>query len=159
MRCKWNTSRIRRSLSYSVQEICQLFGIHKNTVREWFRHGLPRTDDKRPFLVHGNDLRTFLNVRRKARRRTCAPDEFYCFRCRLARRAMGNLVDIGFCTKKTFILNGYCEHCDTPVRKLQSFKTLSQTLSIFDIPTPQREQLLGCISPSVNCDLESETAG
>ena len=36
--------------SYTVEEIAELFGIHKNTVRDWVKGGLATSDDKRPML-------------------------------------------------------------------------------------------------------------
>jgi hypothetical protein len=34
--------------SYTVEESATLFGVHRNTVREWVRRGLPTSDRKRP---------------------------------------------------------------------------------------------------------------
>jgi len=34
--------------NYSVEEAATLLGVHRNTVREWIRRGLPRIDDGRP---------------------------------------------------------------------------------------------------------------
>lgn len=150
-------SRIRRNCTYTVQDLCQLFGVHKNTVREWFRHGLPKTDSERPYLIHGNDLREFLAARRQSRRKRCALDEFYCFRCRHPRRAMGNLADLGFRSAKTVEITGLCESCGTSLHKLQSVKALPKLLQTFDIPTHQQEHIRECLKPSLYCDFEKET--
>jgi hypothetical protein len=32
-------------------EVASLFGVHKNTVREWVKRGLPTNDDRRPMLI------------------------------------------------------------------------------------------------------------
>ena len=50
--------------SYTVEEIAQLFGIHKNTVRRWVKDGLTSIDDKRPMLILGHVLAAFLQARR-----------------------------------------------------------------------------------------------
>jgi hypothetical protein len=50
--------------SYAVEEIAKLFGIHKNTVRCWVKHGLATIDDKRPMLILGHVLVAFLQARR-----------------------------------------------------------------------------------------------
>ena len=46
--------------NYTVEEIADLFGIHKNTVRGWVKVGLAISDDKRPMLILGHDLVAFL---------------------------------------------------------------------------------------------------
>lgn len=154
---RFNTSRIRGNYSYTVPEICRLFGIHKNTVRDWFRKGLTKIDAQRPSLVHGVVLKAFLDERRQSRQKKCATDEFYCFRCRLPRRAMGNLADIKIRTQKTVMLTGLCEACETPLRKVQSAKALSVIFQTFDIPRQQQTDIRETLSPSLNCHLEKES--
>ena len=50
--------------NYTVEEIAGLFGIHKNTVREWVKTGLATSDNKRPMLILGQDLKAYLQARR-----------------------------------------------------------------------------------------------
>ena len=68
--------------SYTVEEIAELFAIHKNTVRNWVKSGLSTSDDKRPMLILGIDLAAFLQARRTKNKRPCRPGEIYCVRCR-----------------------------------------------------------------------------
>ncbi len=68
--------------NYTVDEVAHLFGVHRNTVREWVKRGLPTTDGKRPMLILGCDLVAFLGARRAKNKRTCQPGEIYCVRCR-----------------------------------------------------------------------------
>lgn len=157
MRGRFNTSRIRQNYSYTVPEVCRLLSIHKNTVRGWFRKGLKKIDTQRPCLIHGEVLKTFLNERQQSRRKTCAPDEFYCFRCRMPRRAMGNLADIESRTQKTVMVTGLCEACETPLRKVQSVRALLLIFQTFDIPQQQQEDIRESLSPSLNCYLEKES--
>jgi hypothetical protein len=46
--------------SYSVEEMALLFGVHKNTVRNWFKNGLEPIDVQRPTVVRGAEIRRFL---------------------------------------------------------------------------------------------------
>ena len=68
--------------NYTVEEVASLFGIHRNTVREWVKRGLPTSDGRRPMLILGRDLVAFLSARRAKNKRTCPPGELYCVRCR-----------------------------------------------------------------------------
>jgi len=38
-----------------VEEVSRLFGIHKNTVRNWLRQGLAPIDVQRPTVIRGDD--------------------------------------------------------------------------------------------------------
>jgi hypothetical protein len=157
MRKRFALSRIRQNYSYAVQDICHALGVHKNTVREWFRSGLPKIDDQRPYLIHGKELKAFLSARQASRRSKCALHEFYCFRCRGPRRAMGNLVDIEPHNEKTVMLLGYCEACETLLRKLQSRKALAKLFQVFGISTQQQEHIRECLKPRLNCDFVKES--
>jgi len=41
--------------NYSVEDIARLFGVHKNTVRDWLKLGLAAIDDRRPMLILGRE--------------------------------------------------------------------------------------------------------
>ena len=56
----YRLAKIHRN--YTVEEVARLFGVHRNTVREWIKRGLPTSDDKRPKLILGRDLIAFLQA-------------------------------------------------------------------------------------------------
>ena len=59
--------------NYTVEDIANLFGIHKNTVRRWIKDGLATIDDKRPMLILGHVLVAFLQSRRAKNKQPCKP--------------------------------------------------------------------------------------
>jgi hypothetical protein len=71
--------------NYTVEEVAALFDVHKNSVRNWVKGGLPTSDDRRPMLILGRDLVAFLQARRVKNKRPCQPGEIYCMRCRVAQ--------------------------------------------------------------------------
>ena len=77
--------RIRLHQAYSVEEAARALGKHKHTIRNWIEAGLPTVDGTRPLLVHGDELRAFLEARRKVVKRPCPPGTIYCFKCRQPR--------------------------------------------------------------------------
>lgn len=151
-----NTNRIRRQISYSIQEITEMLAVHKNTVRSWVREGLPKTDKQKPWLIHGQDLREFLSKRQSLRQKKCGLDEFYCFRCRMPRRPFGNLADVKVRNAKTVVVCGFCEVCDTSMNKVQSAKNLAKIFQTFDIPKQLQKHIYDSTTRSLNCDLRKE---
>ena len=55
-----NPRLVKIHRNYTVEDVANLLGVHKNTVREWIKQGLPKIDDKRPMLILGCDLFAFL---------------------------------------------------------------------------------------------------
>ena len=76
-----------------MEETANLYGAHRNTVRQWVKQGLPTCDDRRPMLILGRHLAAFLQARRLKNKRTCKPGEIYCIRCRVPRNPAGNMAE------------------------------------------------------------------
>jgi hypothetical protein len=154
----YNVRLIRRDLSYSIQEIAELYDLHPQAVRRWVKSGLPTIDDRRPIYVHGTDLFGFLKQRQAARRRRCAPDEFYCCRCRAPRRVDGNRVTILHQTNTKLLLRGTCEACSAPVNKAGSAAGLDDYGKRFALEAATARHLDARSDPVVMCHSKEETA-
>jgi hypothetical protein len=140
--------------SYAVEEIADLFGIHKNTVRRWVKAGLPTIDDRRPMLILGGELRAFLQARRKKNKRTCRPGEMYCVRCRAPKIPAGDMVDYLPVTEKLGNLKALCPDCDSIMNQRVSTAKLAQVRERMEIAFPQALRHLNeSYQPSVNSDL------
>jgi hypothetical protein len=140
--------------NYTVEEIASLFGVHRNTVRQWIKRGLPTCDDKRPMLVLGRDLVAFLHARRAKHKRTCPPGELYCFRCRASRAAAGDMADYQPLTETQGNLIAICAECETLMYRRVSLARLEQVSGTLDITMPQALPHIGeRAQPSVNSDL------
>ena len=98
--------------NYTVEEVAGLFGVHRNTVRNWVKRGLPTSDDRRPMLILGRDLGAFLHARRAQKKRPCKSGEIYCVRCREPRRPAGDMADYEPATESLGNLIGICPECD-----------------------------------------------
>ncbi|MGC1781225.1 MAG: helix-turn-helix domain-containing protein [Acidobacteriaceae bacterium] len=109
-----------------MEEIACLFGIHKNTVREWVKAGLPICDGKRPMLILGTDLATFLQYRRMKNKRPCRPGEIYCVRCRAPKSSAGDMADYLPVTEKFGNLIGICPDCELMIYRRVSLAKLEQ---------------------------------
>jgi len=123
--------------NYTVEEIANLFGIHKNTVRQWINDGLPTSDDRRPLLVLGHDLAAFLHNKRRKNKRTCKPGEIYCVRCREPRAPAGDMADYQTVTETQGNLVGICPRCDAMMNRRVNPTKLEQIRGKLNITIPQ----------------------
>ena len=140
--------------NYTVDEVAHLFGVHRNTVREWVKRGLPTNDGKRPMLILGRDLVAFLTARRAKNKRTCQPGEIYCVRCRAPRAPAGEMVDYVPVTATLGNLVAICSACETMMYRRVSLAKLEHVRGILDITMPQALEHIGeSAQPTVNSDL------
>lgn len=140
--------------SYEVGEIAALFGIHKNTVRSWIKGGLAVTDNRRPALILGSTLRTFLEMRRSRNKRPCQPDELYCFRCRAPKKPAGNMADFQPITERVGNLTALCVDCETIMHKRIGTAKLEQISVQIDITFTEALKRIGDSDrPTLNSDL------
>jgi hypothetical protein len=141
--------------NFTIEDIAELFGIHKNTVRGWVKAGLAISDDKRPMLVLGHDLVAFLQNRRVKNKHTCKPGEMYCVRCRAPKRAGGDMVEYSTITEKFGNLIAICPDCNSIMNRRVSLAKLGQVCGNMDISFPQVQQhIVESAKPTVNSDFK-----
>jgi len=141
--------------NFTVEEIADLFSIHKNTVRAWVKAGLATSDDKRPMLVLGHDLVAFLKGRRAKNKHTCKAGEMYCVRCRAPKRAGGDMAEYSPVTEKFGNLIAICPDCNLIMNRRVSLAKLGQVCGNMDISFPQVQQhIVESAKPTVNSDFK-----
>ena len=124
-RNRMDPRRIRLHQAYSVEEAARALGKHKHTVRNWIEAGLPTVDGSRPVLMHGHELRAFLDGRRKAGKRPCPPGTIYCFKCREPRPPASDMVEFTPRNVTTGSLVALCEICGTVMHRNARFASLA----------------------------------
>jgi hypothetical protein len=130
-----NLAKIHRN--YTVEEVANLFAVHKNTVRLWIKDGLATNDNKRPILILGSNLKDYLQAKKKSNKRKCLPFEIYCVRCRLPQLPAENMVDYEpiNCTNGRLI--GLCPSCHGIINKYFNIAQLEQIQDKLDITLPK----------------------
>jgi len=140
--------------NYTVDEIAQLYDMHRNTVREWVKRGLPTNDGKRPMLILGRDLVAFLSARRAKNKRSCQPGQMYCVRCRAPRAPAGDMADYVPVTVTLGNLAAICSTCETMMYRRVNLVKLEHVRGNLDITMPQALEHIGeSAQPTVNSDL------
>jgi len=141
--------------NYTVEEIATLYGIHKNTVRQWVKQGLSTVDDRRPMLILGHSLFEFRQAKRVKNKCTCRPGEIYCVRCRAPKSPDGDMADYESLTETQGNLIGICPDCGILIYRRVSLAKLEQVRGQLDIAIPQALLHINeSTQPSVNSDLK-----
>ena len=152
-----NYRRVKIHRNYTVEEVAELFGLHKNTVRSWIRAGLATTDNRRPMLILGQDLAAFLKVRRAKNKRPCKDGEIYCMRCRTPRQPAGGMADYTPVTEKFGNLTAICPACDAIMNRRVSLAKMEQVCTGIEVAVPETiRHLIERVLPTVNSDLSKE---
>jgi hypothetical protein len=147
-----NPRLVKVHRNYSVEEVARLFGLHKNTVRNWLKLGLAIIDDRRPILILGRELSRFLHERRRKAKQYCGPGRIFCIACRTPKIPAGNMADctaIGMAAS----LCGICPDCGRLMYRRINFAKMDTVRGELEIAFTQPSPRLGDrAAPSVNCD-------
>ena len=135
-----NPRLVKIHRNYTVEELALLLEVHKNTVRKWIEQGLPAIVDQRPFLILGQDLREFLQTRRRRYKRRCQPGEMYCVRCREPKIPYGHMVDYHPKTESVGNLTGICPDCESGLHQFIGSKRLKLINTLLDVSIPQAQK-------------------
>lgn len=130
---KFNPRLIRNKTSYSVSDIMKLFNVGQNTVRNWIKTGLKVSDDKIPTMIHCEELRSFLNLKQSAKKKSCNQDEMFCFSCRNPRKIRANVVILINKNDKILHLKGRCESCESFMTRKYSASKMEEIQHFFTL--------------------------
>jgi excisionase family DNA binding protein len=136
---RYNPRLAKIHRSYTVEEVAKLYSVHKNTVRSWVKQGLLTSDNRKPMLILGRDLKEFLQVRRTRNKRPCQSGEIYCVRCREPKSPAGDMVDYQPLTPTLGTLVGICPSCDAIIYRRTGFAKLGQIRGQLDITIPEAQ--------------------
>jgi excisionase family DNA binding protein len=112
--------------NYTVADIAALFGVHRNTVRNWARSGLETIRVGGQILVLGDALREYLARRQADRRVRCPPGSMFCLKCRDARTPPDGLVEAVRSSATTVNLRGLCPVCGSIMHRQASLGRLAE---------------------------------
>lgn len=130
---------------YTIAQTAELYGVHRQTVRNWLANGLSPIDAGRPILIHGTVLNAFHNERRVAGKQSCGPGELYCLGCRAPRRPAGDVADYVCLNDKVGAISAICPACSRTMGQ----RVNAQRLACFEAEIevtirPAPEPLVGC---------------
>lgn len=111
--------RVKSHQIYTVGEAADTVGVHRKTVARWIHCGdLPADTSRKPWLIRGAELKTWLINRREATRSKLRPGEIYCLPCRAPKRPALNAADYRPRTARSGILVGLCPDCECLIHRI-----------------------------------------
>jgi hypothetical protein len=135
-----NPNRAKIHRNYTTEEIADLFNVHKTTVREWIKKGLPVCNNRKPKLILGSALREFIKAKRSRNKQKCQPWEFYCVRCRKPKFPADAMVDYEAETEEKGRLIALCPDCEGVMNRYARFSKLAALKSKLDISFPTTQK-------------------
>ncbi|MEX3015505.1 helix-turn-helix domain-containing protein [Gymnodinialimonas hymeniacidonis] len=125
-------SGIKSLRCYTIAEAAGVTGVSDRTIRAWIKQGLTAMTDERPTLVRGDALISYIQRQRQGRKLRLSLDEFYCMKCRAARKPAGGLVDCETDGNRAK-LSAICATCDTIMHKPIPPASVPTLAKIFDV--------------------------
>ena len=119
--------RAKRHYCYTVAEAARALGVHRNTVRNWIKAGLPHLRPRGELLIRGDDLSNFLSRRRSTRRRKCPPGSLYCMRCRTPREPLPATITVVKQTRLTGVVKAVCPVCSAVMNRRVNLSRLRES--------------------------------
>ena len=123
--------------SYRVDEIADLYRVHKNTVLNWIKQGLPVFDNKRPLMILGSDLNAFHAKLRAKNKHPCKLNEIYCMKCKTPKNPMPDMVELQSVNDKIGNLVAICPECETMMYRRISMAKIKQFSTAMGFTLPQ----------------------
>lgn len=133
----YNPNKVKVNRNYTFEELAAVLGVHKNTVAQWVKNGLPCLKERRPFLILGVDLRDFLRQQRSIKKQKCKPSELYCLRCKMPTVPAENFVEYSPITPTKGRLSGFCSRCEGVTNRFVGLKDLARYSQVFEVALPK----------------------
>ena len=145
---RYNIRRVKIHRTYTPSEVAKLLGVHNHTVGRWIVSGLPLIERKRPYLIHGADLRAFLAAR-QPRKQPLRAGEMYCLRCRAPKRPAGDMADLVPRSATTGTLIGICPTCVGIMHRAVSLGTIEHARGDLSVALRMAQQRLNDSSDGI----------
>lgn len=131
-----NYRLLKKHRSYTVGEIAEKLGVHRQTVRRWTRQGLAPIDSYKPMLILGEHAAQFLKQRKKANKKSCKLNELYCVKCREPKIPAESMAELEVINSTIGNLLGICPDCESYMNKRVSLKKLTEIYAVLDVSIP-----------------------
>jgi hypothetical protein len=111
----YNPNLIVSCKSYTVEQICKIYAakkLHPQTIRQWVKSNDLEAVSNRPILIYGSVLKSFIEARNKAHKRTLEFHQFKCVKCREIASPKDNIISIYQNKNGSLKAVGVCPACN-----------------------------------------------
>jgi hypothetical protein len=151
----YNPNKAKINRNYTFEELAGVYSVHKNTIAQWVKKGLPCLKDMRPFLIMGADVRDYLQAQRVGKKQKCKSNELFCMRCKKPTKPAENFVEYLPLSTTKGRLTGFCSRCECVVNKFVGVVSLTMYSTIFDLTKPKGlEHINDSDKPLLNSDFK-----
>ena len=129
---------IRIHQSYEVWEVADLLGASEQTVRRWISKGLPVLNSKRPALILGFELKSYLEAVQAKPHSNAALGAIMCMACSERQMPLGLMADYiptSDVSGRLLALCGVCEGVCMRFTSKASLPEWSKVLEITQMPS------------------------
>ncbi|MAM70222.1 MAG: DNA-binding protein [Gammaproteobacteria bacterium] len=138
----YNPRLAKINRSYLVEEIAELYEVHKNTVNNWLKEGLKDCGAGFPRLILGQELREFLENRRRKNKRPCKPGEIYCVCCRMPVSPLNNKIYLDVSESGRASISGQCPCCLNKIFRKVSLSNIENWRGDLELINTQSQKRL-----------------
>ncbi|KRS13532.1 hypothetical protein XM53_06680 [Roseovarius atlanticus] len=155
---RFSTGRIKTHRVYTVWEVSDVLGCHRQTVIRWIKHGgLIADTSSKPWLIEGRDLKAFLGARQTKARCKLALHHCYCLGCKAPQEPDGKIADYVQQTPVSGRLMGLCPSCGTLMNKVVRRADLEAIRAKIEVTVQKANpRLVSRVDPPSNVTLEQE---
>lgn len=109
---------VKTHRSYTMEELADLLGVTKGTLRRWCKEGLRCFTDAKPFLIQGGDFKAFYAEERSAKKIKLGAFEVYCLSCRKGREPDPDLLEIRPKDASRAVIFAICPTCGCTMQRI-----------------------------------------
>lgn len=145
-------NRIKTHFVYTVWEVAQATGRHRQTVIRWIKtKGLIADRSKVPWLIKGEDLKQFLGHRRTRSKTKLALHHLFCLGCKEPQEPDGKFAEYTQTSPKTGMLKALCPVCGSILNKVVRRADLEAIRAKIEVTVQQANpRLVSLTEPRLN---------
>ena len=122
---------IQKYKTYTTAELSKLLKAHPQTLRRWYKRGLPAIKDSTPLLFSGANIKRYLSDIKKENKTKLKNNEHYCPKCKKATKAKDlKYIESRILNKNNvqIIIRGTCSICGTKLSRFSSSNQLKKVV-------------------------------
>lgn len=116
----YSPNTLKKNRVYSTKDLERMYDVSPNTVTNWTKQGLQKSDKKQPHLFRGVVVNAFHKQRRARSKTNLRPGEVKCTGCKLAVFFEIETLSEQIVGSGTHMYFGRCPECGAHVQKITS---------------------------------------